>query len=107
MFRNTKSDTDAPDATTEPFSNALHRLKQYFGSGSDIMFQRRKLALMEQKSEESDHAFVTGVGETAQLCNFDKAKEFEEIAKVVAEHARGKEVRFTALKMVTRNGSSG
>nr|XP_029709193.1 uncharacterized protein LOC109423460 [Aedes albopictus] len=105
VFRNTKSDVDAPDATTEPFSNALHRLRQYFGSGSDIMFQRRKLALMEQKTEESDLAFVTRVGETAQLCDFDKAKEFEEIAKAVAEHARCKEVRVTALKMVTRNGS--
>lgn len=105
IFRNTKSDAEAPDATINPFSNALHRLKLYFGSGSDVMFQRRKLALMEQKPEESDLAFVTRVGETAQLCDFEKAKEFEEIAKAVAEHARHKEVRITALKMVNRNGT--
>lgn len=105
IFRNTKSDVEAPDEVIEPFSNALHRLKQYFGSGSDVMFQRRKLALMEQKPEESNLAFVIRVGETAQLCDFEKAKEFEEIAKAVAEHASCKEVRVTALKMVNRNGT--
>ncbi|XP_062533274.1 uncharacterized protein LOC134202244 [Armigeres subalbatus] len=79
--------------------------KLYFGSSSDVMFQRRKLALMEQKSDESDLAFITRVGETAQLCDFDKTKEFEEIVKTIAEHAKSKEVRVAALKMVSRNGT--
>ncbi|XP_062565158.1 uncharacterized protein LOC134227587 [Armigeres subalbatus] len=105
IFKNTKSDDEAPDATTCPFSNALHRLKLYFGSGSDVMFQRRKLSLMEQRPEESDLAFITRVGDTAQLCDYDKTKEFEEIVKTVAEHAKCKEVRVTALKMVSRNGT--
>lgn len=105
IFKNTKSDAEAPDANTNPFSNALHRLKLYFGSGSDVMFQRRKLALMEQKADESDLAFITRVGETAQLCDFDKTKEFEEIVKTIAEHAKCKEVRVAALKMVSRNGT--
>lgn len=105
IFKNAKSDADAPDSTMEPFSNALHRLKLYFGTGSDVMFQRRKLALMEQKPDESDLAFITRVGQTAQLCDFDKSKEFEEIAKTVAEHAKCKEVRITALKMVSRSGT--
>lgn len=81
IFKNTKTDTEAPDATISPFSNALHRLKLYFGSGSDVMFQRRKLSWMEQRPDESDLAFIIRVGETAQLCDFDKAKEFEEIVK--------------------------
>ncbi|XP_062559175.1 uncharacterized protein LOC134223974 [Armigeres subalbatus] len=105
IFKNTISDPEAPDANAKPFLNALHRLKLYFGSSSDVMFQRRKLALMEQKSDESDLAFITRVGETAQLCDFDKTKEFEEIVKTVAEHAKSKEVRVAALKMVSRNGT--
>ncbi|XP_055529044.1 uncharacterized protein LOC129721027 [Wyeomyia smithii] len=35
IFRNTKSTPDAPNQDTHPFSNALWRLKTYFGSGSD------------------------------------------------------------------------
>ncbi|XP_062535310.1 uncharacterized protein LOC134204488 [Armigeres subalbatus] len=105
IFKNTRSDAEAPDVSTNPFSNALHRLKLYFGSSSDVMFQRRKLALMEQKADESDLAFITRVGETAQLCDFDKTKEFEEIVKTIAEHAKCKEVRVAALKMVSRNGT--
>ncbi|XP_062705537.1 uncharacterized protein LOC134287558 isoform X2 [Aedes albopictus] len=105
IFKNTKSDSEAPDVSISPFENAMYRLKLYFGSNSDVMFQRRKLALMEQKAEESDLAFIIRVGDTAQLCDFDKTKEFEEIAKTVAEHARCKQVRVAALKMVSRNGS--
>ncbi|XP_062538829.1 uncharacterized protein LOC134207127 [Armigeres subalbatus] len=48
IYRNTTTATGAPDLETCPFTNALHRLKTYFGSGSDIMLQRRKLALMVQ-----------------------------------------------------------
>lgn len=105
IYRNTRSNAEAPDANVSPFSNAMYRLKLYFGSSSDVMFQRRRLALMEQKPEESDLSFITRVGETAQLCDFDKNKEFEEIVKTIAEHAKCKEVRVTALKMVNRNGT--
>lgn len=105
IFRNTKSQNDDPDPVTMPFSNAMHRLKSYFGSGSDIMLMRRKLALMAQNSNETDLAFITRVGSTARLCGFDGDKEFEEIVATVAEHARNKDVRTTALKMLSRKGS--
>ncbi|XP_058817887.1 uncharacterized protein LOC131681194 [Topomyia yanbarensis] len=88
IYRNAKADADAPDANLFPFTHALYRLKAYFGSSSDIMLQRRRLALMEQKSDESDLAFVTRVGSTARLCDYGQEKEIEEIVGTIAEHAQ-------------------
>ncbi|XP_062710020.1 uncharacterized protein LOC134288637 [Aedes albopictus] len=105
IYRNTRSQTDSPDATTEPFSNALHRLKTYFGSGSDVMLQRRKLSIMKQKPGESSLSFITRVGDTARLCEFGEEKEFEEIVGAIAEHAMCRDVRVAALKMLSRKGT--
>lgn len=105
IYRNTKSQEDAPNEETEPFSNALHRLKTYFGSGSDLMLMRRRLAVMTQQPEESDLNFIIRVGSTARLCEFDGEKEFEEIVSTVAEQARSREVRTTALKLLSRKGT--
>lgn len=105
IFRNTKTQQGDPDPESKPFSNAMNRLKTYFGSGSDIMLMRRKLALMAQKADETDLAYITRVGSMARLCGWDEDKEFEEIAATVAEHAREKEVRTTALKMLSKKGS--
>ena len=69
------------------------------------MLQRRRLALMEQKMDESDLAFVTRVGSAARLCDYGKEKEFEEIVGTIAEHAQSREVRTMALKLLSRNGT--
>ncbi|XP_062535223.1 uncharacterized protein LOC134204416 [Armigeres subalbatus] len=106
IFRNTKSACDAPDPDAEPFSNALHRLKTYFGSGSDVMLMRRRLSLMLQKHDESDLNFILRVGSTARLCEYDDDKEFEEIVATVAEHAISRDVRTTALKLLSRKENS-
>lgn len=105
IFRNTRSHTNSPDPAKAPFSNALHRLQSYFGSGSDMMLMRRKLAMMAQKQDESDINFLIRVGSTARLCQFDGEKEFEQIVATVAEHSRNRDVRTTALKMLSRKGT--
>ncbi|XP_062547586.1 uncharacterized protein LOC134213065 [Armigeres subalbatus] len=105
IYRNSKADEGAPDAVMAPFGHAMYRLKAYYGSGSDIMLQRRRLAMMEQKSDESDLAFVTRVGSAARLCDFGKEKEFEEIVGTIAEHAHRKEVRTMAMKLLSRKGT--
>lgn len=105
IFRNTKSQPDYPNSEIEPFENAMHRLKTYFGSGSDVMLQRRKLSLMTQNSGESSLAFITRVGATARLCEYGEEKELEEIVGTIAEHAVSKEVRIAALKMLSRKGT--
>lgn len=105
IYKNTKSTAEAPNDELYPFSNALFRLKAYFGSASDIMLQRRKLAVMVQRPEETDLSFIMRVGAIARLCDFAEGKEFEEITSTVAEHARNKEVRTVALKMLSHQGS--
>lgn len=105
IYKNTKTTVDDPDPDVHPFMNALHRLKHYFGSGSDIMLQRRKLALMAQKQDESDLSYIMRVGATARMCEFGVEKEFEEVVSTVAEHARSREVRTMALKMLSRKGT--
>ncbi|XP_055546065.1 uncharacterized protein LOC129730619 isoform X1 [Wyeomyia smithii] len=105
IYKNTKSTSEAPSDVMYPFSNALFRLKAYFGSASDIMLQRRKLAVMAQRPEETDLSFIMRVGAIARLCDFAEGKEFEEIISTVAEHARNKQVRTVALKMLSRQGS--
>lgn len=105
IFRNTKSHDSSPDPVKRPFSNAMQRLQSYFGSGSDVMLMRRKLAMMIQKPDETDLNFLTRVGSTARLCEFEGEKEFEQIIATVAEHARNRDVRTTALKMLSRKGT--
>lgn len=105
IYNNTKSVDGAPDPESCPFSNALHRLKSYFGSGSDIMLQRRKLALMTQKPAESDLAFVNRVASHARLCEYSGGKELEEIIGTIAGQALNREVRTAALRILNRGGS--
>lgn len=105
IFKNTKSSCKDPDVESYPFANAMARLKSYFGSGSDIMLMRRKLALLSQNPNESDLSYITRVGSMARLCDFDATKEFEQIVATVAEHAVNREVRTVALKMLSRNQS--
>ncbi|XP_029718390.2 uncharacterized protein LOC115261171 [Aedes albopictus] len=105
VFKNTKSVENAPNELNFPFSNAMYRLNTYFSSGADVMLQRRKLALISQKTDESDVAFLMRVGAIARMCEFGDDKEFEEIARAVAEHAKNRDVRTTALKLLSRNGA--
>nr|XP_029722596.1 uncharacterized protein LOC115263497 [Aedes albopictus] len=105
IYKNTTTTTDCPNQDAFPFTNAMHRLKTYFGSSSDIMLQRRKLAMMTQKPDEADVSFIMRVGAIARMCDYGAEKEFEEIASTVAEHARNREVRTTALRMLSRKGT--
>lgn len=105
IYKNTKSDDSSPDAVLLPFSNAMHRLKTYFSSGSDVMLQRRKLALLFQKQGESDSAYITKVGAIARMCEYSSDGESEAILSTVSTHARCKEVRTAALKLLHRKGS--
>lgn len=54
IFHNTTTQEGFADPETHPFTNAMQRLRSYFGSGSDVMLMRRRLALMFQKAEASE-----------------------------------------------------
>ncbi|XP_062712867.1 uncharacterized protein LOC134289990 [Aedes albopictus] len=105
VFRATESSSEAPDLEMHPFSNAMFRLKTYFASTSDVMLQRRKLALMTQQSNESDLAFIRRVGIAARQCEYPEGKQFEEVLSTVAEQAKHKEVRIAALRMMNRKAA--
>lgn len=105
VYKATESSSEAPDEKMCPFSNAIFRLKTFFASTSDVMLQRRKLALMSQMPTESDLAFIRRVGLAARQCEYPEGKQFEEILSTVAEQAKHKEVRVAALKMMSRKGS--
>ncbi|KAL9702187.1 hypothetical protein quinque_005705 [Culex quinquefasciatus] len=102
VFKNTISDSEAPDDTRFPFQNAMHRLSAYFASGSDMMLQRRRLALMAQQATESDLAFVMRVSTMARHCGFDGSKQFEEVVSVISQNALDEKVRAIALKMTSQ-----
>lgn len=105
VYKATETSSAAPSQETHPFSNALFRLKAYFASTSDVMLQRRKLALMSQKPNESDLVFIRRVGSAASQCEYTEGKQLEEILSTVAEQAKHKEVRIAALKMMSRKAS--
>ncbi|XP_062701581.1 uncharacterized protein LOC134285213 [Aedes albopictus] len=105
LFRATESTTDAPNEKAKPYSNAMFRLKKYFASTSDVMLQRRKLALMTQNHSESDLTFIRRVSLAAKQCEYPEGKQLEEVLSTVAEQAKHKEVRVAALKMMSRKGT--
>ncbi|XP_062557465.1 uncharacterized protein K02A2.6-like [Armigeres subalbatus] len=105
VYRATETSSDAPDLVTCPYSNAVYRLKKYYASTSDVMLQRRRLALMTQQPEESDLSFIRRVGLAARQCDYPEAKLFEEVLSTVAEQAKHREVRVAALKMMSRKAS--
>uniref|UniRef100_A0A182S080 Uncharacterized protein n=1 Tax=Anopheles funestus TaxID=62324 RepID=A0A182S080_ANOFN len=43
-----------PDAVPYPYSNAIQRLEDYFGSRDYVLFQRQKLRSMPQGADEAD-----------------------------------------------------
>lgn len=100
IYHHTKSSPDAPDAESFPFANAVHRLKMYFKSSSDVMLQRRRLALLAQQSNEADMAYVARAAKVARQCNFDESKELEEIVGTIAGNGRSKELRVVAMSLL-------
>ncbi|XP_055585407.1 uncharacterized protein LOC129738246 [Uranotaenia lowii] len=105
IYRNIHSSPGAPDFEIYPFTNAMYRLSTHFSSDTDVMMQRRKLAMIQQNPEESDLNFVMRLGSLARLCNYDGDKEFSEIINVIAGSAKNKDVRKMAMKMMSCKGT--
>lgn len=83
----------------------MFRLKTYFTSMSDVMLQRRKLALLSQHPTESNLVFSIRVASAARQCEYPYDKQIEEILSTVAEQAKYKERRIAELKMMSRKAS--
>lgn len=95
----------SPDATIAPYSNAMKRLKDYFGSREYSLIQRQKLRSMVQAPGESDTKYVKRVIAAAKLCDFDEDRMAENVAEVIQWHALNLKVREAGRKMMRKGGS--
>lgn len=96
---------NGPDAITHPYTNAIHRIQEYFGSREYVLFQRQKLRSMPQGAGESDLRYVRCVAGVAKLCGYVNEQLMETVADVIQHHADNRLVRDVARK-AARKGSS-
>lgn len=94
-----------PNASTAPYSNAMRRLKDFFGSREYNLMQRQKLRTMAQIPDEPDTKYVKRVIAAAKLCDFEGEKLMENVAEVIQLHALNIKVREAGRKILRKGGS--
>ena len=96
---------NGPNVVSHPYSNAIHRLREYFGSRDYGLFQRQKLRSMPQGTDEPDLQYVRRVAAVAKLCGYVNDQLVETVADVIQHNANNRKVRDVARK-AARKGSS-
>ncbi|XP_065072876.1 uncharacterized protein LOC135697176 [Ochlerotatus camptorhynchus] len=66
----TVSSPNNPSAEVAPYSNAIQRLVDHFGSRDYCLLQRQKRRSLTQSANESHFKYVQRVINSAKLCNF-------------------------------------
>lgn len=94
-----------PDVATAPYSNAMTRLKDFYGSREYNLVQRQRLRAMVQAPKEGDTKYVKRVIAAAKLCDFDGDKLAECVAEVIQMHVFNIKVREAGRKMLRKGGS--
>lgn len=92
-------------AETAPFSNAMERLDDYFGSRTNIIAQRGKLMSLCQNTTENSMQFVRRAISAAKLCNYTEAEEMEAVVRVVTKGALDSRIRVLAHRNWIKQGS--
>lgn len=105
IFNTTVSSPTMPDEQTHPFSNALARLDDYFGSRTYLLSQRGKLMNLCQTPTETSVEFVRRVASTAKLCNYGGDEEMEAVVRVITTGANDSRVRVLARRNWVKQGS--
>lgn len=105
IFQATTSSPGMPDERTEPFSNAIARLDEYYGSRTYTLSQRGKLMMMSQMDSESSINFVRRVGTAAKLCSYGPDEEMEAVVRVLTKNANDPRVRVLAHRNWVKQGS--
>lgn len=106
LLQGTKSSVGMPDENVRPFSNALARLDNYFGSRAYTLSQRSKLLNMTQRTGETNSQYVRRVAASAKLCGYDKDDdEMEAVARTVMKGSTSKRVRTLAHRNWVKQGS--
>lgn len=94
-----------PNQDTNPYSNAISRLDNYFGSRDYTLMQRQKLRTLTQNSAESDTKYVKRVIAAAKLCDFSGEQLCENVVLTLQSHAVNLKIREICRK-VLRKGES-
>ncbi|XP_058820918.1 uncharacterized protein LOC131683118 isoform X2 [Topomyia yanbarensis] len=92
-------------ADTEPYSNAISRLKNFYGSRDYCLMQRQKLRSMAQGSGESDLKYVKRIVAAAKLCDYSDEVMVENVSDVIQSHAINPIVREIGRKLMRKGGS--
>lgn len=104
IMQGTSSSIGMPDESTQPFSNAIARLDQYFGSRTYIIGQRGKLISTVQYSGESNVSFVRRVAAAAKLCDYKPDEEMEAIVRTIVRGTTDSRVRVLAHRNWVNEG---
>lgn len=104
VLESTASSSTTPDAVSKPYSNAIRRLDDYFGSRDYVLLQRQKLRSTTQKAGESDVGYVKRVMTVAKLCEYGKEQVVENVADVLQLHAINIKVREAGRKILRKGG---
>ncbi|XP_041780696.1 uncharacterized protein LOC121598210 isoform X2 [Anopheles merus] len=94
-----------PDVAIAPYSNAMKRLKDLFGSREYRLVQRQKFRSLTQGADESDLKYVKRVIASAKLCDFDEEKLTENVTEVLQLHALNSKVREAGRKVMRKGGT--
>lgn len=94
-----------PDERIAPFSNALARLDEYYGSRAYTLSQRGKMMMMCQSASEDSIAFVRRVTSAAKLCNYGPDEEMEAVVRVITQRASDARVRVLANRNWMKQGT--
>lgn len=105
IYQTTVSDPGMSNEISCPFSNAMERLDEYFGSRTYILAQRGKLMNMTQTPTETSIQFVRRVGTAAKLCNYTEEEEMEAVVRVMTKGAMDARVRVLAHRNWVKQGS--
>ncbi|KXJ82672.1 hypothetical protein RP20_CCG012238 [Aedes albopictus] len=105
ILENTSSPAEAPSPESYPYSNAVTRLQNFFGSRDYRLMQRQKLRSMTQNVGESDVKYVKRVVAVAKLCDFNDEQLMENVAYVIQSHAPNPKIREISRKILRKGGS--
>lgn len=105
IFNTTVSASGMPDERAAPFSNAVARLDDYFGSRTYILAQRSKLMSLSQTPTESSTEFVQRIATSAKLCNYSADAEMEAVVRVITKGASDIKVRTLARRNWVKQGT--
>lgn len=105
ILEGTISSPSTPSAEIAPYSNAMKRLVDHFGSRDYCLLQRQKLRSLTQGVNESDLKYVKRVVSSARLCNFSDDQFLENVAEVIQYHALSLKVREMGRKILRKGGT--